>query len=495
MAAVTLSNFSDRPTETFSLILFGATGDLSRGKIWPAIYNLFRHNLLPQDLYIIASGRTEYTSQEFSDYLARIWQEHYGEVYDASLAASIITKCHYFAGDLTDKSLYQRIKDWLAKTKLSGKTCHNRVFHLAILPSLYQTVVENLGQAGLSNADCGFVRLMIEKPFGQDLASAQALDQSLKLNFSENQIYRIDHYLAKETVQNIWAFRFANELFEPQLNNRYIDHIQISFLEEIGIKDRGKFYEQTGVLRDVVQNHLLQVLAVATMDEPGSDSPEDFRRSRQNLLKALMPPKITDVVAGQYQTYRQEKYVNPESNASTFLALKTEIQTSRWQGVPIYLRAGKKLARTATDVMMVFRDNSRIPSSNVLNFRLAPDESIVLRFFIKKPGHTNELQPAHLQFKYSGLKSNLMLAYERVLLDAYSGNQLLFTLADEIESEWRFVAPIIEHLNKGSLMPNFYPDNSWGPEDANGLIKKDSRTWLAPSVDLVELNPGNLALR
>lgn len=477
-------------TEAFSLILMGATGDLARIKIWPSIYRLIEAKLVPQEIQIVANGRTDQTQEEFREYVEKVWQDFFGDKFDQGLADHILKNCHYLQGDLADKGLYAALQTKLDELA-EGKTgCKNRIFHLAILPQLYQSVVEHIGQSGLSQSDCGWVRILVEKPFGENLETAKQLDNCLKKYLSEDQIYRIDHYLAKETVQNISAFRFANEMFEPQLNKQFIDHIQISFLEEFGIRDRGKFYDRTGAIRDVVQNHLLQLLAVVTMDDPSSESSKNYRISRQKLLSSLKDYTLRsvskNVVVGQYQGYQSEKDIAAGSKTETFFAMKTEIDNQRWQGVPIYLRTGKKLCRTVTDIMVVFKDSFRKPSSNVLNFRISPDESIILRFYVKKPGPTNELEPANLQFHYKHLKTDLMKAYERVLLDAYTGKQLLFTTADEVEAEWKFVDPIIEYLDRNEIMPDIYQDNSWGPAAADKLIQADGREWLMPSVDLEE---------
>lgn len=476
-------------TESFTLVLLGATGDLARIKIWPAIYRLYQNKLLPVKIRVIANGRTEHSDEDFRDYLYHVWQEKFSQKYNHDLAVEIASKVSYLAGDLTANEFYSDLKQ-LLNSSTSPKDCNNRIFHLAIMPSLYQQVVEKLGQSGLAQADCGWLRLLVEKPFGENLASAQELDKCLKKYFTEEEIYRIDHYLAKETVQNISAFRFANELFEPQLNKQYIDHIQISFLEEFGIKDRGKFYERVGAIRDVVQNHLLQLLAVVTMDDPRDDTNEAYRDSRNRLLESIRccdPQQVSQrVIVGQYASYLKEKNVAPDSRTETFMALKTFIDNERWRGVPVYVRAGKKLCRTVTDIMVVFRDNARQPSSNVLNFRIAPDESIILRFYVKKPGPTNQLEAANLQFHYKQLKADLMEAYERIVLDAYTGNQLLFTTAKEVEAEWRFVDPIIDYLKAKKINPEIYPDNTWGPKAADKLIQADGREWLVPSVDLIE---------
>lgn len=474
--------------ESFSLILLGATGDLAKLKIIPAIYELKKRHLLPDNFHLIGNGRTSYTHEEFRNYVINILENKLNSSLDVKVVKEILDKTFYLAGDLTNDTLYKDINQFLESLIDQGHECGNRVFHLAILPQLYETVIEQLAKHNLAESECGWIRVLIEKPFGQNLTTAQKLDRTLKKHFEEEQIYRIDHYLAKETVQNILAFRFANELFEPTLNNTYVDHIQISMLEDFGIKSRGKFYDRTGTVRDVVQNHLLQVLATVTMDRPETLTAKFIRQQRQKLLTSLSCPQeksLSDsVVKGQYLGYLQEKDVAPDSHTETYVALKAYIENKRWKGVPFYLRAGKSLCRQVTEVNIVFKDAVMKPSPNVLTFRIQPDESIVLRFFVTKPGPTDELQPAHLQFHYHQLGEALMDAYERVLLDAFRGNQTLFTMAQGVEAEWKFIDPILDYWQEHHIKPYTYAKGSWGPKEADQMIKKDGREWIEPSVDL-----------
>lgn len=476
--------------EAFSLVLLGATGDLARLKILPGLYELRRRGLLPRGFSLIANGRSEYDDEKYRDYVVQIWRERYGANLDQQVVSELVSQIYYIQGDLTDEGLYKRLSEYLDKLLKAGVECGNRIFHLAILPSLYEEVVEKLGSLSLHQSDCGFVRILLEKPFGSSRQSAVELDSCLKKYFSEKQIFRIDHYLAKETVQNILYFRFANELFEPTLNNQFVDHIQISMMEEFGIRDRGRFYDRVGAVRDVLQNHLLQLLASVTMDKPQEMRTELIRAARQKLMTELVCPNEGElskhIVKGQYEGYRGEKDVDDESMTETYVAVKALIDNDRWRGVPIYIRAGKALCRTVTEVAVIYKDTSVKPSPNVLNFRIQPDESIVLRFYVTKPGPTDELQQANLQFHYHQLKQHLMAAYERVLLDAFSGNQTLFTLASGVEAEWKFVDPILNYWSEKKIEPFVYAKGSWGPKEADELLMRDGREWIELSVDLDE---------
>jgi len=474
--------------EAFSLILFGATGDLAKLKIIPAVYELKKRGLLPDNFSLIGNGRTKYTHQQFRSYVIKVLEDKLNDSIDISLMNSILEHTYYIQGDLTDPNLYKKTHKFLEELLDQGVDCGNRVFHLAILPQLYETVINNLASHDLASSKCGWVRILIEKPFGQDLKSAQTLDHTLKQHFQEEQIFRIDHYLAKETVQNILAFRFANELFEPTLNNQFVDHIQISMMEDFGIKDRGKFYDRIGTVRDVLQNHLLQVLATVTMDKPEELTSKYIRHERQKLLSKLTCPQDTtlekSVVKGQYEGYHDEKSIPRDSITETYVAIKAYIDNKRWEGIPFYIRAGKNLCRQITEVNIVYKDSAMKPSPNVLTFRIQPDESIVLRFFVTKPGPTNELQPANLQFHYKHLGESLMDAYSRVLLDAFQGNQTLFTLAEGVEAEWKFVDPILHYWTEKGIKPYTYKKGSWGPTEASELLMRDNREWIEPSVDL-----------
>lgn len=474
--------------EAFSLVLFGATGDLAKLKIIPAVYELKRRHLLPENFSLIGNGRTKMSHEQFRDYVIKTLETKLNSSLDIKLVNSILENTYYIQGDLSDDHLYSDLENFLEELLNKGVDCGNRVFHLAILPQLYEEVITKLSEHDLSESSCGWVRVLIEKPFGNDLSSAKKLDKTLKKTFQEEQIFRIDHYLAKETVQNILAFRFANELFEPTLNNQFVDHIQISLMEDFGIKDRGKFYDRTGTVRDVLQNHLLQVLATVTMDKPQQLNAKYIRLERQKLLASLSCPNEagldSSVVKGQYQGYLSEKNIPQNSTTETYVALKAYITNSRWKDVPIYIRAGKNLCRQVTEVNVVYKDSAMKPSPNVLTFRLQPDESIVLRFFVTKPGPTNELQPAHLQFHYKQLGEELMEAYQRVLLDSFRGDQTLFTLAAGVEAEWKFVDPILEYWTHNKVKPDLYEKGSWGPKEADELIRQDNREWIQPSIDL-----------
>jgi glucose-6-phosphate 1-dehydrogenase len=474
----------------FSLILFGATGDLAQHKVFPALYFLLERDLLPKPFSIMAIGRTEHTDESFRHLIDESLKLILKERYVPATAQILLKGLHYLAGDLNQPQLYQDLKTQLSQLQAHQGFSHNLIFQLSIMPSLYETVIDHLGQ-NFQPYTCGWLRVMIEKPFGNDLASAQKLDTTIKHHFSENQVFRIDHYLSKETVQNIFAFRFGNGLLEPIWNRDFVDHIQISMLESQGIGKRGPFYDRTGAVRDVIQNHLLQVLALTTMDIPESFSVEALRQKRQELLAKIKPLTAAEIadftVRGQYQGYQEELQVEAGSSTETFSALRLEIESERWGGVPIYLRTGKNLSHKTTKVSIVFKQQpSSIvtnlegysPQANVLTIRLVPEEGVGLSFLVKKPGPRLTLTPASMQFHYKDLQTDLMESYEKILLDAFSGDQTLFTSSHEVESQWRIIDPILKGWQAGGaeLLP--YDKGTDGPTEARLMLEREGRSWV-----------------
>jgi len=479
--------------QSFSLILFGATGDLAKIKILPAIYTLFEQSLLPGDFSLIGSGRTNHSEVDFRRYVTDILRHKLGDRLDESILKKMLSHTYYAAGDTQDPIFYQKLSVYLIELEERGVPCGNRMYHLAILPELYTAVAENLGLSGLNQSKGGWTRIMIEKPFGQDEQSAQALNTQLTKYFPENNIYRLDHYLGKETVMNILAFRFGNSLFEPIWNHKFIDHIQISTMESFGVGSRGKFYDSTGALKDVVQNHLLQVLATTLMDRPEDFSVGKVRSERQNILGALLPYTSASqierhVVAGRYQGYHQEKDIPDTSKTETFVALKLFVDKPRWHGVPIYLRTGKKLKSTISEVSIVFKkppfqllEREELDSSStVLSLRLQPNEGIILRLAVKRPGPKMILTPANMEFCYGDLNSQLLEAYVKLLLDAFQGDQTNFALMQEVRAQWQFVDPILKAWEKDKKTVKNYEPETWGPTAADELIAHDNRKWINP---------------
>lgn len=473
--------------DAFTLVLFGATGDLAKLKIFPALLHLRRKNLIPEHFYVIGNGRTDYNDESFRDYLFTLFSQQLGDSLDTAFVNDFLQHVYFLQGDLQDETMYQRLNHKISEINSTVHTLHHLIYHLAVLPQFYEEVVQHI-QVNKPTIDPTSTRILIEKPFGLDLPSAQRLDQKLLTHFKEEQIFRIDHYLAKENMQNILVFRFANEIFEPLLNHNYVDHIQVSVLEEFGIKDRGKFYERTGALKDVVQNHLLQMLAATTMDRPANLDADHIRHERQKVLNSLRFYSKDEVssyaVKGQYQGYTNEPFVEPNSVTDTYVAVKAFIQNQRWEGVPIYMRTGKMVSRTVSEISVIFKDPRYKPSANVLTFRISPHEGIALRFHAKKPGPYNELQQANLAFDYSRSKDELLEAYQRVLLDALNGDQTLFTKSDDVEAEWKFVDPIMSYWETEQIKPELYEPGSWGPHKADVLIQKDDRDWIVPSIDV-----------
>lgn len=480
--------------QSFSLILFGATGDLAKIKILPAIYTLFEQNLLPGDFSLIGCGRTAHTQESFRSYVMEVLETKIGAKLQRTVLNKMLERTFYSAGDTQDPQFYQNLKLYLNELQTQGIECGNKIFHLAILPELYAAVAKHLGESGLHHSPHGWTRIMIEKPFGEDEQSAKKLNQELTKYFAESNIFRLDHYLGKETVMNIVAFRFGNGLFEPIWNHKFIDHIQITMAENFGVGSRGKFYDVTGALRDVVQNHMLQVLATTLMDRPDDFSVAKVRAKRQEILGAITKFSSSkevekNVVAGYYEGYIAEQDVPKNSLTETFVALKLHVDKSRWQGVPIYVRSGKLLKRTVGEVSIVFKrppfhlldHDSEVASSTVLNLRLQPNEGIILRMAVKKPGPKMLLTPASMDFYYDKIPSMLLDPYVRLLLDAFAGDQTNFAHMQEIAAQWRFVDPIIDAWKHDHKKLHEYEPMSWGPKAATELIERDGRKWLEPT--------------
>ena len=494
-----------RPAPPCAMVIFGATGDLTKRKLVPALYNLIVNGLLPDGFAVVGVGRSPLPDDEFRRRMEKDLQEFATTEVDGEKLEWLSRRLRYVAVDAEKPETFQDLAGTLAKADEELGTSGNYLFYLAVPPSIFEDYVRHLGEAGLIKEEEGrWRRVIIEKPFGHDLESARALNLRIREVLDERQIYRIDHYLGKETVQNIMAFRFANGIFEPIWNRRYIDHVQITVAETVGVEERGSYYEEAGALRDMVQNHMFQLLALIAMEPPVSFAADTVRDERVKVLSAIHPLSPEDVlhqaVRGQYgegvvdgkrePAYRAEKSVDANSNVETFAALKLFVDNWRWAGVPFYLRTGKRLPKRVSEIaiqfkcapLMLFRETSieRL-NPNLLVIKIQPDEGISLRFEGKVPGPTMRLGTVRMQFQYEDyFGRQAHTGYETLLYDCMLGDSTLFHRSDMVEAGWRVVMPILD-LWKALAPRNFpnYPANSWGPQDADELIRKDGRTWRA----------------
>ncbi|HEX2239729.1 MAG TPA: glucose-6-phosphate dehydrogenase [Actinomycetota bacterium] len=473
-----------------AVVIFGASGDLTSRKLFPALHNLQIEGLMPDNTVIVGSSRSPYAPEEFRERMRKAVAEHSRRSPDEDQAwAGFAKDIHYVAGDVTDENLYRNLKTVLEKADAESGTGGNRVWYLATVPSLFPVIAEQLGKSGLLSTS-GWHRLVVEKPFGEDLQSARSLNDTLTANFSEDQIFRIDHYLGKETVQNLLIFRFANAIFEPIWNRRYVDHVQVTVAETIGIEDRGAFYERTGALRDVAQNHLLQLLALIAMEPPVAWDATSIRDEKVQVLRAVRrwsaKECANEVVRGQYEGYREEKNVDSKSSTETFVASRLFVDNWRWAGVPFYLRTGKKMADKRTEIAIQFQSVPHLMFAktaveelqpNVLVIRIQPREGFSLTFGTKVPGPEVEVRTVDMEFDYEqDFGSGSPEAYERLLLDCMLGEATLFARNDEIEEAWEIVDPILVCWSGGG-QPAAYAAGSWGPDSADELLRRDGRRW------------------
>ncbi|MFO0880834.1 MAG: glucose-6-phosphate dehydrogenase [Gemmataceae bacterium] len=475
-----------------TLIIFGASGDLTARKLIPSLYNLARKGRLPEELRIVGISRTPLSDAEFHQRVEPLARQTLREEFDPEIWQRFLQRVHYVPGDATQAAGLQQLQAWLAGVETNGKG--DRLYYLSVAPELYGTIAAGLGEAGMAaQGPQGWRRLIIEKPFGKDLASAQELNASLQRHFREDQVYRIDHYLGKETVQNMLVFRFANTLFEPLWNNTYIDHVQITVSENVVVGSRGDYYDRSGVLRDMFQNHLLQILTIIAMEAPARFAPEPLRNEKVKVLDAIPIPSLEEaqerIVVGQYEGYRAEKGVAPDSVTPTYAAVELQVDNWRWRGVPFFLRSGKALASRVTEVVIQFRCPPHLMfplprgttlECNRLSICIQPDEGIHLNFQSKVPDHGSlQLQPTDMEFHYRDAYPDRPLpeAYERLLQDALAGDASLFMRSDEIERAWTIIDPLIAASE--SLQPQVYPRGAAGPTASDQMLARSGRRWLS----------------
>ena len=493
----------NRSPEPCAMVIFGGSGDLTRRKLVPALYNLSRKRMIPGGFTILGISRSPMKDEEYRSRL-REWVDKAEEAApsDPETWEPFSQGIYYLPANFHDAAMYARLKEVLAAYDTRRGTGGNRIFYLATAPSDYVDIIRNLGSAGMAREDSGWVRAIIEKPFGRDLASARALNREVSAVFREDQVYRIDHYLGKETVQNLLVFRFANGIFEPIWNRQYVDHVQITAAENIGVGTRGAYYEEAGALRDMIQNHMMQLLTLVAMEPPPDFAPNSVRDEKAKVLRSIRPCTPEEVgrvaVRGQYgrgfvggremPAYREEQGVSPDSTTETFAAIRFTIDNWRWAGVPFYVRTGKNLAKRATEIAILFRRTPHLifrqaptdqVESNVLALRIQPDEGITLKFEAKLPGQSMNIRPVSMDFRYgSTFGPHLSSAYERLLLDCMVGDPTLFDRIDSVELAWSLVQPFLDRWSStdGGPIPT-YTSGSWGPAEADALLARENRRW------------------
>jgi glucose-6-phosphate 1-dehydrogenase len=482
--------------------MFGVTGDLSRKKLMPAVYDLANRGLLPPAFSLVGFARRDWSTQDFENVVYEAVKANARTPWSDEVWSQLVKGIRFVAGRHDDPEAFQRLKNTVDELDTERGTAGNHSFYLSIPPRDFPLVVNQLEAAGLTQAGTGqFRRVVIEKPFGSNLQTARELNEVVERVFPEDAVFRIDHYLGKETVQNILALRFANQMFEPIWNNEYIDHVQITMAEDIGIGGRAGYYDGIGAARDVIQNHLLQLLALTAMEQPKSFDAADLRAEKEKVLAAVELPENLglNTARGQYEAgwqggeevlgFLQEEGTNPESKTESFAAFRLDIATPRWTGVPFYLRAGKRLGRRVTEIAVVFKrapqqlfaeGQTALLGENALVIRVQPNEGVTLRFGSKVPGPSMQVRDVTMDFGYGhAFTEDSPEAYERLILDVLLGEPPLFPRQREVELSWMILDPIVNYWEKNGK-PEGYVPGSWGPESANQMLARDGRAWRRP---------------
>ncbi len=478
------------------MVVFGGTGDLTHRKLVPALYNLHLTGQLPEDFSLVGVGRKLKENAQYRAELAASVEEFSAATYDDQRWADFAVKLYYYAGDLHDAESYPGLKDALKTGACDSGNDGNYLFYLAVAPQLFASIAGNLSRFGLANAKKGWRRIMIEKPFGYNLASAGELNAALAAVFDEKNIYRIDHYLGKEMLQNILVIRFANEVFEPLWNNHFIDNIQFNTLESEGIGQRGRYYDRAGALRDMFQSHLLQMLAITAMEPPAENCPPSIRLEKLRLLSSVQLWPDGDpgdnLAFGQYKGFRDEIDIAPDSQTETFVAVRLAVNNARWQGVPFYLRSGKKLSDKQAKIVIQFKkppglfarerladlSGERGELLNLLTLKVQPSEGVVFQFNIKKPGTTGEIAPVEMDFcQPCAFMINSPEAYERLLADAMIGDTARFTSWDEVEKAWSLTDKIYAEYKRSGQLVNDYAPGETGPPAAEEMLSRRGHRW------------------
>ena len=498
-----IQRINARPGDPCAVVIFGAAGDLNKRLLVPSLYNLRSSKLLPERFALIGVTAAKFSDEEFREKLTRNIHEFASSPVEKGLWDWFVPRIYYHAGDFRDPNLYEQLKDKLAAVDKERGTSGSYLFYLATAPQFFGEIIKQLGAARLTAEENGvWRRVIVEKPFGRDLDSARALNKEIKSVLNESQIYRIDHYLGKETVQNMMVFRFGNGIFEPIWNRRYIDHIQITVGETVGVEHRGGYYDSAGALRDMIPNHTLQLVAMTAMEPPISFDSEAVRDEKAKVLHAIQPLSPEDVlikaVRGQYGPgtlqektvpgYRSEPQVNPQSLTETFVAMELHIDNWRWAGVPFYLRTGKRLTQRITEITIQFKRAPQLLfrgteverlSANQLVMHIQPDEGISLQFSAKIPGVVMNLGAVNMNMKYEEyFGAAPWTGYETLLLDCMIGDPTLFQRADMVEAGWRVVQPVLDIWN--AVPPRDFPNyasGSWGPKAADDLLAREGREW------------------
>jgi glucose-6-phosphate 1-dehydrogenase len=472
-----------------TIVIFGASGDLTSRKLVPALFRLFQQNRLPAGMRLVGVSRTEMSHDAWREELKKSTARFSGDGFDVSVWEKFAGQVYYQSGDIDKPDDFQRLAKMLDELESGPAT---RLYYLSTLPALYPVAIERLGAAGMADESAGLRRIVVEKPFGIDRPSAQALNRTTHQVFDERQVFRIDHYLGKETVQNLLVMRFANSIFEPIWNRNYVDHVQITVAEEVAVGRRGSFYDAAGVLRDMFQNHLLQLLTIIAMEAPARFDASFVRDEKVKVLRAIRPLAGADfsqqTVRGQYDGYRQEQGVAPDSQTATFAAIRLFVENWRWNGVPFYLRSGKAMSCRTTQIAiqfrqpphMMFADGPRnADDANRLVIQIQPAEGIQLHFQTKVPDAGMRFRMTDLQFRFQeAFAKELPDAYQRLLLDALNGDASLFARSDEVELAWGIIDPILAAWNSPAAPPlEIYPAGLWGPQCAAEWIEAQGRQW------------------